>query len=66
VTAESAPDGDVLVTVSEALSRIKMGRSWLYDALNSGLVHGVRFGRSWRLHESTVADLARNGAPNPK
>lgn len=61
MTAVSAPD-EPLITVRDATKRLNMGRSWLYESLASGRVRGVRFGRAWRIPESVVRELARNGA----
>lgn len=61
MTAPSATD-DPLIRVRDAVARINMSRTWLYDALASGTVHGVRFGRSWRIPTSVVDQLARHGA----
>lgn len=59
----SVPEGDPLLTVREARERVRVGRTWLYDALNAGVVPGVRFGRRWMIRSSVVAELVRHGAP---
>ena len=64
MTAASDRDDDPLLTVRDARKRLNVGRSLIYDALATGRVHGVRFGRSWRIPTSTVDELARTGIPS--
>ncbi|HEY6798069.1 MAG TPA: helix-turn-helix domain-containing protein [Kineosporiaceae bacterium] len=63
MTAVSAPDVDPLLKVRDAIQRLNMGRSWLYESLATGRIRGVRLGRSWRIPASVVEELARTGLP---
>lgn len=61
MSVTSTAGEDRLMKVSEALKKLNVSRSWLYEALLKGNVTGIRYGRTWRIRESVVHGLASTG-----
>ena len=52
--AEQAP---VALTAAEAMDILGVGKNTMYRLLNSGQLHGVRIGRSWRISMDAICSL---------
>ena len=51
---EQAP---VTLTAAEAMDILGVGKNTMYRLLNSGQLHGVRIGRSWRISMDAICSL---------
>lgn len=49
------------LTVPEAASVLRLGRSATYDAITRGQIPSVRFGKKLRVPRGAIAHLAREG-----
>lgn len=47
----------VVLTPAEAMDILGVGKNTMYRLLNSGDLHGVRVGRSWRISLDTLSDF---------
>jgi len=60
LTALSAADSDLLLTVEEAARRLRIGRTQMYSLITSGQVQSVTIGRLRRVPvESLTAYVSR-------
>ena len=60
MTALSAADSDLLLTVEEAARRLRIGRTQMYSLITSGQVQSVTIGRLRRVPvESLTAYVSR-------
>lgn len=46
----------VVLTAAEAMDILGVGKSTMYRLLNSGKLHGVRIGRSWRITNNMLEE----------
>lgn len=52
--AEQAP---IALTAAEAMDILGIGRNTMYRLLNSGQLHGVRIGRTWRISMDAICSF---------
>ena len=52
---------ETLHTVHEAAELLSIAPKTLLDWLRAGKVRGVKLGRSWRVPESAIEELAQKG-----
>lgn len=45
----------IVLTPAEAMDILGVGKNTIYRLLNSGELHGVRIGRSWRISIETLS-----------
>jgi excisionase family DNA binding protein len=53
-TAQNNPMTEKLLTVAEIAARMRVSKMTVYRLVHSGALHGVRFGRSYRVPETAV------------
>lgn len=46
----------VVLTPAEAMDILGVGKNTMYRLLNSGELHGVRIGRSWRIASDSLEE----------
>ena len=51
---------ETLLTVQEAMQRLKIGRTYLYKLIGDGDLHTVRLGRSVRIREAELDGYIRS------
>lgn len=44
----------IVLTASEAMDILGVGKNTMYRLLNSGELAGIRIGRSWKIHLSSL------------
>jgi acetyl-CoA synthetase len=52
---------EILYTVPEAAKLLSIAPKTLTDWLRAGKIRGVKVGRSWRIPESAIDDIAKSG-----
>lgn len=52
---------EILYTVPEAAKLLSIAPKTLTDWLRAGKIRGVKAGRSWRIPESAIDDVAKSG-----
>jgi excisionase family DNA binding protein len=57
---EDDPTEGGLATVGEAAAYLRMGRSWIYSAMDAGQLRYVKLGRSRRIPWAAIKQLARD------
>ncbi|WP_307086687.1 helix-turn-helix domain-containing protein [Arthrobacter agilis] len=51
---QNNPMTEQLLTVAEIAARMRVSKMTVYRLVHSGTLHGVRFGRSYRVPETAV------------
>ncbi len=51
---EQAP---IALTAAEAMDILGVGKNTIYRLLNSGQLHGIRIGRTWRISMDAICSL---------
>jgi excisionase family DNA binding protein len=51
---QNDPMTEQLLTVAEIAARMRVSKMTVYRLVHSGTLHGVRFGRSYRVPETAV------------
>ena len=51
---------DDFLTVDELCELLKIGHNAAYRLLNTGVIKGLRNGRTWRIPKQAVIDYVRN------
>ena len=46
----------IMLTPAEAMDILGVGKNMIYRLLNSGELHGVRVGRSWRINAKVLQE----------
>lgn len=47
----------VVLTPAEAMDILGVGKNTMYRLLNTGELHGVRIGRSWRISNAAIEEF---------
>lgn len=47
----------IVLTAAEVMDILGVGKNTVYRLLNSGKLHGVRIGRSWRISMDQLTDF---------
>lgn len=55
----------IMLTPAEVMDILGVGKNTIYRLLNSGELHGVRIGRSWRVANSALEKFVVNGSARP-
>lgn len=56
----------IVLTPAEAMDILGVGKNTIYRLLNSGELHGVRVGRSWRIANSVLEKFVVNSNERPR